>query len=60
MDAPTADEAVRELQAAQERATAEELMARMRGRLDPAIAAYLLHDALGGPAEPEGLRGGNP
>jgi hypothetical protein len=44
---PTAAAAVLALQAAQETATADELMACMVGYIDPATAAYFVQDATG-------------
>ena len=45
----TADEALVELQQAQELATAEELMQRMAGHVHPGIAQYFMRDALSTP-----------
>ena len=47
-DCRTADEALDELAAAQETATPEELMRRMRGHVDPETSSYFMRVALGG------------
>ena len=47
-DCRTADEALDELAAAQEAATPEELMQRMRGHVDPETSDYFMRAALGG------------
>jgi hypothetical protein len=52
LEQPPAD-ALRELQRAQEAATADELMARMEGRVDPRTAAYFMRDAGSAPTRRE-------
>ena len=47
-DCHTADEALDALAAAQEAATPEELMQRMRGHVDPETSDYFMRAALGG------------
>ena len=46
-DCHTADEALDALAAAQEAATPEELMQRMRGHVDPETSDYFMRAALG-------------
>jgi hypothetical protein len=47
LEAPSADAALAELRAAQETATADELMLAMRGHVHPETAQYFVRDALG-------------